>query len=427
MITRFDLTGTQQYLKLEEIARLISENEQALSRILTGDAIDPAEGGWFLPSKWISNPLVDEVEALAEKIRAEAEVFVLVGIGGSNRGAQSLIEALGGEKVEILYAGDNLSSHALQKILAKIEGRQVYLNVIAKDFNTLEPGIVFRVLRQYMERIYGEAAKKRIILTGSTGGGQLYQFSQTYGCKYLPFLEDLGGRFSVLSPVGFLPAAVAGVDIRQIIQGACAAERQLKAGDLLANPAAVYAAARNLLYEKGFVIENLVVLEPSMFYFARWWSQLYGESEGKNQRCIFPTSSVYSEDLHAIGQYIQEGKRMVMETFIDARFSRPELVIQPSSTRDGFDYLEYKTYDELNEAVFQAAFNAHSQDGVPCFQFECGEITPHMFGEVFYFFMLSCCLSATIIGVNPFGQPGVEAYKRNMYRILEKDVKEKSA
>jgi glucose-6-phosphate isomerase len=239
MITRFDLTGTQQYLKLEEIARLISENEQALSRILTGDAIDPAEGGWFLPSKWISNPLVDEVEALAEKIRAEAEVFVLVGIGGSNRGAQSLIEALGGEKVEILYAGDNLSSHALQKILAKIEGRQVYLNVIAKDFNTLEPGIVFRVLRQYMERIYGEAAKKRIILTGSTGGGQLYQFSQTYGCKYLPFLEDLGGRFSVLSPVGFLPAAVAGVDIRQIIQGACAAERQLKAGDLLANPAAV--------------------------------------------------------------------------------------------------------------------------------------------------------------------------------------------
>jgi glucose-6-phosphate isomerase len=424
MISSLNLSGVQPYVSSEEIRRAIDANAGVLNRMLSGEAIGPADRGWFSPHRWQTDPLVDQIEALAEKIRAEAEVFVLVGIGGSNRGAQSVIESLGDGKVEILYAGDNVSSHALQKTLAQLGSRPVYVNVIAKDFNTLEPGIVFRVLRQHLESTLGEAARERIIVTGSQGDGQLHAFSQAYGCTYLPFPDDIGGRFSVISPVGLLPIAVAGVDIRPIIAGAAAAEQELKAWALETNPAVMYAAARNLLYEKGFLIENLVVMEPSLFYFARWWTQLYGETEGKNQRCIFPTASTYSEDLHAIGQYIQEGKRMVMETFLAARFPHPEQSIQPSAAADGFEYLDHKAYDDLNTAVYQAAVSAHAQDGVPCFQIEGGEVSPQLFGELFYFFMLSCCLSATLIGVNPFGQPGVEAYKRNMYRILEKPVKE---
>jgi glucose-6-phosphate isomerase len=424
MISSLNLSAVQAYVSSEEIRRAIDANAGVLNRMLSGAAISPADRGWFSPHRWQTDPLIDQIEALAEKIRAEAGVFVLVGIGGSNRGAQSVIEALGDGQVEILYAGDNVSSHALQKTLARIGSRPVYVNAIAKDFNTLEPGIAFRFLRQHLESAYGGAARERIIVTGSQGEGQLHDFSQSYGCTYLPFPDDIGGRFSVISPVGLLPIAVAGVDIRQIIAGAATAEQELKTWALETNPAVLYAAARNLLYEKGFLIENLVVMEPSLFYFARWWTQLYGETEGKNQRCIFPTASVYSEDLHAIGQYIQEGKRMVMETFLAARFHHPEQGIMPSAEADGFEYLDHKAYDDLNTAVYQAAVSAHSQDGVPCFQIEGGEVSPRLFGELFYFFMLSCCLSAVLIGVNPFGQPGVEAYKRNMYRILEKPVKE---
>lgn len=426
MITTFDLTGIYDYLNGDEINQVIQANDVTLTRMLCGESIRPADAGWLSPSRWQSHPLIDQVLALAEMVRNDAEVLVLIGVGGSNRGAQSVIETLSDRRVEILYAGDTLSSQAISQTLTRIKGRSTYLNLIAKDFNTLEPGIAFRVLRQYMESTYGEAASERIIVTGSQGDGQLYPLSQARGYTFLPFPSDMGGRFSVISAVGLLPIAVAGVDIHQIIQGASAAELELKALKPVDNPACQYATTRNLLYEKGFVIENLVTLEPGMFYFARWWSQLFGETEGKNQRCIFPTTSVYSEDLHAIGQYIQEGKRMVMETFLDARFLNPKLVIQPSQLQDGFDYLDLKPYDDLNTAVYHAAHTAHQQDGVPCFQFHSGEINPHLFGELFYLFMLSCCLSATLIGVNPFGQPGVEAYKRNMYSLLGKLAKESS-
>jgi glucose-6-phosphate isomerase len=296
--------------------------------------------------------------------------------------------------------------------------------VIAKDFNTLEPGIAFRVLRSLLESINGTDSKKRIIVTGSEGQGQLAQFSQRYGYLFLPFPADMGGRFSVISAVGLLPMAVAGVDIHELIQGAIAAEKQLKSIPLESNPAVQYAVARNLLAAQGFEIENLVTFEPSLAYFARWWSQLFSESEGKNQRCLFPTTAIFSEDLHAIGQYLQEGKRMVMETFLDARFSNPEMVILPSQEQDGFEYLDHQPFDSLNSAVYKAAYQAHSQAGVPSFQFHAGEISPRMFGELFYLFMLSCCISAVIIGVNPYGQPGVEAYKQNMYRLLGKSALE---
>jgi glucose-6-phosphate isomerase len=420
MITTFDLAGARDHLSQAEISQAIDAHAASFARLLSAGSVPPEDRGWLTPSRWQVDPLMDQVQALADKIRADGEVFVLIGVGGSNRGAQSVIEALGDRRLEILYAGDNLSARDLQNTLAKIQGRSVYLNLIAKDFNTLEPGIAFRVLRQYMERAYGAASQARIIVTGSQGEGQLHPLSQACGYTYLPFPADMGGRFSVLSAVGLLPIAVAGVDIRQVIQGASKAEQELKSLPLADNPAVQYAAARNLLYEKGFVIENLVIMESGMFNFARWWSQLYGETEGKNQRCIFPTTSLYSEDLHAIGQYIQEGKRMVMETFLEARYTTPEFIIQPSQVEDGFAYLDHRPFDDMNTAVYQAALSAHREGGVPCFEFHCDVIKPQLFGELFYFFMLSCCFSATLIGVNPFGQPGVEVYKQNMYRVLGK-------
>lgn len=426
MITHLNLEGIASYLTKEQLHEAIQANAAMIKRVLLGKIGSPTDLGWFWPGCWENAPLLDQILALAEQIRSDADVFVLVGIGGSNRGAQSVIETLGDHQVEIIYAGDNLSASSLQSTLARIEGRSTYLDVIAKDFNTLEPGIAFRMLRQSLEKVYGEAARQRIIVTGSQGQDQLLGLGQLNGYACLPFPADMGGRFSVISAVGLLPMAVAGVDIRQLIQSASLAESELKFLPLADNPAVQYAVARNLLAARGFAIENLVTFEPSLSYFAHWWSQLFGESEGKNQSCILPVTSAYSEDLHAIGQYIQEGRRIVMETFLDARFPHPEIIIPPSSMVDGFTYLDYKPFDDLNSAVYTAAYCAHTQAGVPCFQFHAGEINPAMFGELFYLFMLSCCISATLIGVDPFGQPGVEAYKQNMYRILGKTVLEQT-
>lgn len=421
MQTQLDLSAVEPFLAGVEIDEAVEKHAETFNQVLEGRLGTPSDLGWHAPQRWEADPLVDQVLALAEKIRRDGEVFVLVGVGGSNRGAQSVIETLGDRRVEIIYAGNTLSGRELQKVLDKIRACSTYVNVIAKDFNTLEPGIAFRVLRQALQETYGDDAKSRIIATGSRGPGQLFELSRQWGWDFLPFPEDMGGRFSVLSAVGLLPMAAAGVDIQALIGGAAQAARALKSAPLPDNPACRYAAARNLLFEKGYVIENLAVLEPSLAYLARWWVQLFGESEGKNQSCIFPTYSSYSEDLHAIGQYIQEGRRMIMETYIDARFSNPGWQIQPDPVQDGFDYLDGKPYDLLNQAVYQAAVQAHRDGGVPCFQFRCGEISARLFGELFYFFMLSCCLSAVMIGVDPFGQPGVEAYKRSMYALLGKN------
>ena len=338
MITHLNLEGIATYLTKEQLLEAIQANAALINGVLLGKIGSPTDLGWFWPDRWENAPLLDHILELAEQIRSDADVFVLVGIGGSNRGAQSVIETLGDHQVEIIYAGDNLSANALQSTLARIQGRSTYLNVIAKDFNTLEPGIAFRMLRQSLENVYGEAARQRIIVTGSQGQDQLFSLGQQNGYTCLPFPADMGGRFSVISAVGLLPMAVAGVDIRQLIQGASLAESELKSLPLADNPAVQYAVARNLLAARGFAIENLVTFEPSLSYFAHWWSQLFGESEGKNQSCILPVTSSYSEDLHAIGQYIQEGRRIVMETFLDARFPHPEIIIH-SQFNDGWLHL----------------------------------------------------------------------------------------
>lgn len=420
MISRLVLDGAHPALAPADLEQSLQAAAPTLTRIQQGDFGTPADLGWFAPARWESDPLVETIERLAQMIRQEAEVFVLVGVGGSNRGAQAVIETLGDRKVELVYAGDNLSAQALKKVQRRIHGRSTILNVIAKDFKTLEPGIAFRMLRQQLQNTYGSEAADRIVVTGSAGAGQLAELAQIADYVFLPFPADMGGRWSVLSAVGLLPIAVSGVDIRALLRGAIDAAAELQSTPIPENPAAQYAVARNALCAQGFPIENLVSFEPSLSYFGRWWSQLFAESEGKRGRGIFPIASSYSEDLHASGQYIQQGKRMIFETFLDARFAHPELAIPLSRVVDGFGYLDGERYDALNAAVYQAAYQAHVAGGVPCLQWQCGEITPELFGELFYTFMLSCCMSAELIGVDPFGQPGVEDYKKNMYRLLGK-------
>jgi glucose-6-phosphate isomerase len=420
MKTSVDFSGIEEYVSKNAVLENIQAASSLITRVFAGNFAPTNQLGWFSPSAWEKTAPLEQIKSLANKIRADADVLVLIGVGGSNRGAQSLVETIGDKKVQIIYAGNNLSTHALKEVLASIEGKSIYINNIAKDFNTLEPGIYFRFLRNYMEQRYGAAARERIIVTGSKGSGQLYELSRQYGYTWLPFPDTMSGRFSVISSVGLLPMAVAGIDIDQVIQGAIRAATELKNTPFHQNSAVIYAISRNMLFKKGFYIENMVTLEPTMFYFARWWAQLFAESEGKNQICIFPAISNYSEDLHAVGQYIQDGKRMLVETFLDARFYHPEIIIQRSEINDGFDYLNGKSFDELNTAVFEASYSAHKNDGVPCYQIRCGEINAEIFGELFYFFMLSCCISALLIGVDPFGQDGVEAYKQRMYSILGK-------
>jgi len=378
--------------------------------------------GWLTVEKHANDEALNRILEVSEKVRKNAEVFVVIGIGGSNRGALAAIHGLIKDRhqgPEILWAGNNLSGVYLQRIFDKIGDRSVYIDVIAKDFNTIEPGLTFRMFRAYLESRYGAQYHERIIVTGSEGQGQLKEMAQKYHYTYLPFPEDVGGRYSIMTPVGLLPIAVYGLDIKKLVHRAIEVERYLKSVPHRENPALQYAIIRKLLFEKGFQIESMCVFEPQLEHFARWWLQEFGETEGKGQNVIFPTYFVYSEDLHSMGQYVQEGRRFVFETFIKS-FRKTDLQIPSSKEKDGFDYMSGRAFDEANHAVYDASITAHSEDGIPCIEFIVPEPDEVIYGELFYFFLFAVYCSANYIGVNPFDQNGVDNYKKNMYRILGK-------
>jgi len=411
-----------KFIKEEDIEREFEKNEA-----LFQDCYDMKFGqedrkGWLTVENHAHDIALEEVLKVSERIRKYADVLVVIGIGGSNRGALAAIHGLvkeNNEGPEILWAGNNLSGAYLQKIFDKIKDRSVYIDVIAKDFNTIEPGLTFRMFRSYLEERYGDKYHERVIVTGSEGKGQLKELAEKYHYTFLPFPENVGGRYSVMTPVGLLPIAVYGLDIKKLIKRAKETEKYLKSVPFRENPALRYAIIRKLLFEKGFHIESMCVFEPQLEHFARWWLQEFGETEGKGQNVIFPTYFVYSEDLHSMGQYIQEGRRFVFETYIKS-FKKTDLKVPNSDVKDGFDYMNGRAFDEANHAVYEASITAHSEDGVPCIEFEVPEPDEAIFGELFYFFLFAVYTSANYIGVNPFDQNGVEGYKQNMYRILGK-------
>ena len=369
------------------------------------------------PYKTADKPLVAKIKQLAKNIREDGDVFVLIGVGGSNQGARAAISLLGDKKIEILYTGNNLSSDAMYEIIAQLKGKSVYVNVIAKNFKTLEPGVAFRILRDYMYSAYPpEEAARRIIATGTERHDYLWELASEAGMEFLPFPVDVGGRFSVFSAVGLLPIAVAGIDISELLKGEAFYSNYVQANPDT-NDALHYAALRNTLYKQGKVIEVLSHFKPSLYYFAKWWVQLFGESEGKDGKGIYPTQCSYSEDLHSLGQYVQDGSKILFETFLQMGSER-DFPIPKSQMQDGFDYLNGRGLDFLNDSAYKSVVDAHKAGGVPVVEITVPENSAFYLGQLFSFFMYACYYSATTLGVNPFDQPGVEAYKERMFEIL---------
>jgi glucose-6-phosphate isomerase len=420
MIT-LDESFLDKTLAKSETDDFIFSQGELIANVLSGRYGMADALGWFNVTENAAEAVTETIYALAGRIQREADVFILAGVGGSNRAAQSVIEALGRsrhKKTRILYAGDTLSARAMQDMLDSLQGENVYVNVIAKNFATLEPGIAFRLLRSWMDKEYGKNYVSHFVLTGSRGEGQLFETAKNYGFDFLEFPAAVGGRFSAFTAVGLLPMAVMGVDIRRFIAGAAAGEKRLKA-DPLGGAAARYAAIRYLLRRKGFVAENFAFFEPRLEKLGRWWLQLHGETEGKNGQAVLPFLTSYSEDLHAIGQYIQEGGRFLFETFLDFYY-KTELMIPCSDFDDGFFYLDGKYGDCLNPAVSAATAKAHYEDGIPVLRFSSERIDEETLGEFMYLQMLSSYFSAAFLGVEPFNQDGVERYKRNLQIELRK-------
>lgn len=388
------------------------------TQLLEDETQDKGSKGWVQVDK--AAVQLDLIRKTAADIRAKADVFVLVGVGGSNQAARAMIEALQEDGPEILYAGNTLSPYEIARTVKLLEGKSVYINVIAKNFETLEPGSHFRILRQALRSRYSaDELARRIVLTG-TPGSRLEEIAEEQGHTFLHFPEEIGGRYSAFSPVGLLPMAVAGLDVDAYLHGGREMEQTLRQhpGD---NIAIRYAAMRSCLYGKGFDIEVLASFEPRFARLAKWWWQLYGESEGKDGKGIFPAFATYSEDLHSLGQYMQQGRRNLLQTVLSVADPGASVVVQPDTTfDDGFDFLNGKDFAQINRAAQQATLEAHVAGGVPCMVINIPKIDAEAFGSLFYFFMAACAVSAGLLGVNAFDQPGVEDYKGSMFQVLGK-------
>ncbi|WP_330671490.1 glucose-6-phosphate isomerase [Anaeromicrobium sp.] len=388
---------------------------------------------------WVDYPVnydkeeFQRVKKAAEKIKNDSDVLIVVGIGGSYLGAKAAIEALSHsfynelskeqrKTPEIYFAGNNISSTYLRHLLDVIKGKDISINVISKSGTTTEPAIAFRVLKKYMEEKYGkEEAKNRIYATTDSTRGALKQLSTGEGYETFVIPDNIGGRFSIFTPVGMLPIAAAGIDIEKIMEGAKAARQEYNNDNLDENYCYQYAVVRNALHRAGKDIELLVNYEPSLQYVSEWWKQLYGESEGKDQKGIFPASVNFSADLHSMGQYIQDGKRHLFETVLNVETPELEMEIEPNDENlDGLNYLAGKTIDFVNKKAFQGTLLAHLDGGVPNIIINIPKMSEYYFGKLIYFFEKACGLSGYMLGVNPFDQPGVESYKKNMFALLGK-------
>ena len=384
--------------------------------------------GWIdLPVDYDKEEFSRILEA-AKRVKAHSDVFVVIGIGGSYLGARAAIEMLtpafrnSDEYPEIVFVGNHLSSTYTQELIQYLGGKDFSVNVISKSGTTTEPAVAFRLFKQLVEDKYGkEEAKQRIFATTDKEKGALKQLATNEGYETFVVPDDVGGRYSVLTAVGLLPIAVAGIDIEAMMQGAAKAREELSSDNLDENIAYQYATIRNILYSKGYTTEMLINFEPSMQYFNELWKQLFGESEGKDYKGIYPSSANYTTDLHSLGQYVQEGRRFLFETVVKVNNPKHNITIEEDSDDlDGLNYLAGKTIDEVNTKAFEGTLLAHTDGGVPNVVVNIPKLDEETFGYVVYFFELACAMSGYQLGVNQFNQPGVEAYKQNMFALLGK-------
>lgn len=388
--------------------------------------------GWLhLASQFPQNER-RRIEEAGARIREQSDVLVVIGIGGSYLGTRAALQYLrhsfgellpeGARPLTVLFAGHNMSATYLSELLEALEGREVSVNVISKSGTTTEPALAFRFLKGYLETRYGRAeAARRIYATTDKAKGALLSLALAEGYETFVIPDDVGGRYSVLTPVGLLPLAAAGVDIGRLLGGAAQAESDFAKPALADNPAYRYAAARTILREKGKQVEMFVSYEPGLHYVAEWWKQLYGESEGKDGKALLPASADFSTDLHSLGQFIQEGSRVLFETVLRVRRPRRSLTVPAlSGDADGLNYLAGRELPSVNDTALEATTLAHTDGGVPQILLETDDMSEAALGYLFYFFEKACAVSGYLLGVNPFDQPGVEAYKTNMFAMLGK-------
>lgn len=434
MRIKIDEKYLKNFLTEDDIRPFYSLLEPAHDKIMNNSG----EGSEFLG--WRDQPEspdleeIKRIKAAAEKIKNHSDVLIVIGIGGSYLGARAVIELLKSpfynsmkkDTPDIYFAGCSLSADEISDILNICEGKRVSLNIISKSGTTTEPAVAFRIFRAMMEKRYSkEELKDRIFITTDKSRGTLKKFADNEGYETFVVPDDIGGRFSVLTAVGLLPVAVSGIDIDKLIKGAASARKSYLA-DGLTNTAYRYALLRNALYSKGKKIELLCSYRPSFRMMSEWWKQLFGESEGKDGKGIFPASVVYTTDLHSMGQYIQDGERSIFETVIvQEKSSSPIAVPFDKENVDGLNFISNIQLDEINNYAFVGTTLAHTDGFVPNIVIKYEKCDEETVGEMIYFFFLSCAASAYMLGVNPFDQPGVEAYKKNMFALMGKPGYEK--
>jgi glucose-6-phosphate isomerase len=417
-----DATNLAPDITPEHVKAWTNRLAWAQDTLRTGSGAGADFRGWLDPAAMVTDAEVAEIESIASDLRAKSDTLVAIGIGGSYLGARAVIEALAPAGAPpVHFAGQNLSARYHTDLLKSLEGKRVAVNVISKSGTTTEPAVAFRLFRERVETLAGkEAAKGLIVATTDRNKGALRKVANEVGYRTLPIGDDVGGRYSVLSPVGLLPIAYAGIDIRALRQGAIDCARAANEGDPLKNPILFYAAARNLLYNQGYAVEVLASFEPRLHYVAEWWKQLFGESEGKDQMSLFPASIDLTTDLHSMGQYMQQGRRILIETFIHIEGGEANLPLPTGDDADELGYLAGRPLAEINDAAYQATALAHRDGGVPNQTVSLARLDAHSLGALLYFFERACGVSGYLLGVNPFDQPGVEAYKKNMFALLGK-------
>ncbi len=418
------------FVSSEEIDKLSHVTEAAHNLVKNKNGAGSDFLGWVdLPVNYDKEEFA-RIKSASEKIKKMCDVFVVIGIGGSYLGARAAIEFvksplynnLKKDTPDIYFAGNTISTSALADVLSICEGKNVCVNVISKSGTTTEPAVTFRIFRELLEKKYGvDGARERIFVTTDRVRGKLKEFSTERGYETFVVPDDIGGRYSVLSAVGLLPIAVAGINIDLMMQGAADARIKYSDTSVETNDCLRYATIRNIMYNKGKSIEILAAYEPSVQMFCEWWKQLYGESEGKDNKGLYPSSVIFSTDLHSLGQYIQEGLRTMFETVVDFKKSNDDIVIPDDTANiDGLNFLSGKNLHDVNRMAMTGTLFAHNDGGVPNIVIEVENRSEYTFGYLVYFFELACAVSGYMLGVNPFDQPGVEAYKKNMYALLGK-------
>lgn len=430
MATKLTDKYVKGFISDKEYEALAPYVKTAHNVLHTGTGLGNDFIGWLhLPTDYDKEEFA-RIKAAAEKIKKNTDVFVVIGIGGSYLGARAAIEfikspnynALAKDVPQVYFTGNSISSNALSELIEICEGKDVSINMISKSGTTTEPAIAFRVFRELLEKKYGkEGARERIFCTTDKAKGTLKELATKEGYETFVVPDDVGGRYSVLTAVGLLPIAVAGADIDALMAGAAKAESEFDNDDIMTNDCYKYAALRNILYRKGKTTEILVSYEPAFALMNEWFKQLFGESEGKDNKGLFPASVIFSTDLHSMGQYIQDGRRNLFETVVLFNKCKREITLgtDPENV-DGLNFLSGKTMDYVNKKAFEGTVLAHTDGGVPNIVLNVEEMTETELGYLIYFFEKACAISGYLMGVNPFDQPGVESYKKNMFALLGK-------